>query len=176
MRNGALCPTISTAPVLAITSLVATSPGLSSSPSPLPIPTERRSLQCEVLLHISEYDFPGVDRWMLFSQESTRMVKNLKRIEKTWFPVSSSFRPLQPPPQGRHVLLSETSRACTIRVRRSSTGRLWNELGSHACVHHRNRRLGTSTEERISGRREPDPESPNQRQVVVIRCRKSYVG
>jgi hypothetical protein len=53
------------------TSLVATSPGLSSSPSPLPIPTERRSLQCEVLLHISEYDFPGVDRWMLFSQEST---------------------------------------------------------------------------------------------------------
>ena len=26
------------------------------------------------------------------------------------------------------------------------------------------------------GRREPDPESPNQRQVVVIRCRKSYVG
>jgi hypothetical protein len=31
-------------------------------------------------------------------------------------------------------------------------------------------------EERISGRREPDPESPNPRQVVVIRCRKSYVG
>src|ERR1022692_1089327 len=26
------------------------------------------------------------------------------------------------------------------------------------------------------GRREPDPESPNQRPVVVIRCRKSYVG
>ena len=26
------------------------------------------------------------------------------------------------------------------------------------------------------GRGEPDPESPNQRQVVVIRCRKSYVG
>jgi len=32
------------------------------------------------------------------------------------------------------------------------------------------------TEERISGRREPDPESPIQRQVVVIRCRKGYVG
>src|SRR5664280_2081792 len=56
-------------------------------------------------------------------------------------------------------LLSETSRACTIRVRRSSLGRLWNDLGSHACLHHRNRRPGTSPEERISGRREPDPES-----------------
>src|ERR1035437_5807496 len=73
-------------------------------------------------------------------------------------------------------LLSETSRACTIRVRRSTLGRLWNDLGSHACLHHRNRRPGTSTEERISGRREPDPESPNPRQVVVIRCRKSYAG
>jgi hypothetical protein len=28
--------------------------------------------------------------------------------------------------------LSETSRACTIRVRRSTLGRLWNDLGSHA--------------------------------------------
>jgi hypothetical protein len=33
-----------------------------------------------------------------------------------------------------------------------------------------------TSEERISGRREPHPESPNQRQVVVIQCRKSYVG
>src|SRR5207249_719104 len=73
-------------------------------------------------------------------------------------------------------LLSETSRACTIWVRQSSLGRLWNDLGSHACLHHRNRRPGTTTQERISGRREPHPESPNQRQVVVIRCRKSYVG
>src|ERR1039457_1792927 len=73
-------------------------------------------------------------------------------------------------------LLSKTSRACTIRVRRSTLERLWNELGSHAGLHHRNRRPGTSTEERISGRREPDPESPNPRQVVVIRCRKSYAG
>jgi hypothetical protein len=47
------------------------------------------------------------------------------------------------------VLPSETSRACTIRVRRSSSGRLRNDLGSHACLHHRNRRPGTSTEERI---------------------------
>src|SRR5258708_25267318 len=73
-------------------------------------------------------------------------------------------------------LLSETSRACTIRVRRSSSGRLWNDLGSHACLHHRNRRPGTFTEERISGRREPDPESPNQRQVAVIRCRKATLA
>src|SRR6516225_6614357 len=73
-------------------------------------------------------------------------------------------------------LLSETSRACTIRVRRSSLRRLWNALGSHACLHHRNRRPGPTTEERISGRGEPDPEGPNPRQVVVIRCRKSYVG
>src|ERR1039457_6367706 len=73
-------------------------------------------------------------------------------------------------------LLSETSRACTIRVRRSTLGRLGNDLGSHAGLHHRNRRPGTSTEERISGRREPDPDSPNQRPVAVIRCRKSYVG
>ena len=71
-------------------------------------------------------------------------------------------------------LLSGTSRTCTIRVRRSSLGRLWNDLGSHACLHHRNRRPGTSVDERISGRREPHPESPNQRQVAVIRCRKSY--
>src|SRR5580692_190573 len=33
-------------------------------------------------------------------------------------------------------LLSETSRACTIRIRRSSLGRLWNDLGSRACLHH----------------------------------------
>src|SRR5205085_2715602 len=48
-------------------------------------------------------------------------------------------------------LVSETSRACTMRVRRSSLRRLWNDLGSHACLHHRNRRPGTTTEERISG-------------------------
>jgi hypothetical protein len=48
-------------------------------------------------------------------------------------------------------LLSETSRAGTIRVRQSSLGRLWNDLGSHACLHRRNRRPGTFAEERISG-------------------------
>src|ERR1039458_7235928 len=40
-------------------------------------------------------------------------------------------------------LLSEISRACTIRVRRSTLGRLWNELGSHAGLHHRHRRSRT---------------------------------
>src|SRR5207344_1650559 len=101
----------------------------------------------------------------------------LRRVLPVWSKISNALKRLGF--RSRNFLaqlLSEASRACTIRVRRSSTGRLWNALGSHACLHHRNRRPGTSTEERISGRREPDPESPNQRQVVVIRCRKSYVG
>src|ERR1700746_1329410 len=66
-------------------------------------------------------------------------------------------------------LLSETSRACTIRVRRSSLLRLWNDLGSHACLHHRNRRPGTTSEERISGRREQDPESPSMKASALSR-------
>src|ERR1019366_4329971 len=57
-------------------------------------------------------------------------------------------------------LLSETSRACTIRVRRSTLERLWNELGSHAGLHHRHRRSRTAAAERISGCGEPYPESP----------------
>src|SRR5450759_1324895 len=59
-------------------------------------------------------------------------------------------------------LLSETLRACTIRVRRSTLGRLWNELGSHAGLHHRYGRSRTAGEERISGCGEPYPESPGQ--------------
>src|ERR1039458_8484589 len=102
----------------------------------------------------------------LWREPRWRMVKNLKRFEKAGFR-SHNFLA---------QMLSETSRACTIRVRRSTLGRLWNDLGSHAGLHHRNRRPGTSTEERIPGRREPDPESPNQRPAVVIRWRKSYVG
>src|ERR1035437_10286784 len=59
-------------------------------------------------------------------------------------------------------LLSETSRACTIRVRRSTLERLWNELGSHAGLHHRHCRSRTAAAERISGCGEPYPESPDQ--------------
>src|ERR1035438_8226938 len=59
-------------------------------------------------------------------------------------------------------LLCAVSRACTIRVRRSTLGRLWNELGSHAGLHHRHRRSRTAGEERISGCGEPYPESPDQ--------------
>src|ERR1035441_9174957 len=59
-------------------------------------------------------------------------------------------------------LLSETARACTIRVRRSSLGKLGNDLGSHACLHHRHRRSRTAVAERISGCREPYAEGPDQ--------------
>src|SRR5947209_11464337 len=69
-------------------------------------------------------------------------------------------------------LLSETSTASTIRVRRSSLRRLWNDLGSHACLHHRNRRPGTTTEERISDRREPDPESPIKGRLLLSDAEK----
>src|ERR1039457_4480037 len=100
------------------------------------------------------------------SHAAPRMVKNLKRFEKAGFR-SHNFLA---------QLLSETSTACTIRVRRSNLERLGDELGAHAGLDSRNRRPGTSTEERIPGRREPDPESPNQRPVAVIRCRKRYVG
>src|ERR1039457_5109687 len=62
------------------------------------------------------------------SHAAPRMVKNLKRFEKAGFR-SHNFLA---------QLLSETSTACTIRVRRSSLGRLWNDLGSHAGLHHRN--------------------------------------
>src|ERR1019366_9844368 len=66
-------------------------------------------------------------------------------------------------------LLSETSRACTIRVRRSTLGRLWNELGSHAGLHPRHRRSRTAGEERISGCGEPYPESPDQGPTASFR-------
>jgi hypothetical protein len=91
------------------------------------------------------------------------------RRDGVWSKISNALK--RPGFRSRNFpaqLLSETSRACTIRVRRSSSGRLWNDLGSHACLHHRNRRPGTSIEERISGRREPHPESPNQRHHVTV--------
>src|SRR5664280_3842703 len=66
-------------------------------------------------------------------------------------------------------LLSEISRACTIRVRRSTLGRLWNELGSHAGLHHRHRRSRTAGAERIPGCGEPYPESPDQGPTAPFR-------
>src|ERR1017187_932465 len=69
-----------------------------------------------------------------------------KRIAKipVWSKISSALKRLGFRSHSFLVhLLSETSRACTTRVRRSSLGRLWNDLGSHACVDHRNRRPGT---------------------------------
>jgi serine/threonine protein kinase len=105
------------------------------------------------------------------------VAKLFSEIDAVWSKISNALKRLDFRPRNLLAqLLSESSRTCTIRVRRSSLGSLWNDLGSHACLHHRNRRSGTSTEERISGRREPHPENPNQRQVVVIRCRESYVG
>src|SRR6516162_4934745 len=79
-------------------------------------------------------------------------------------------------------LLSETSRACTIRVRRSSLRRLWNALGSHACLHHRNRRPGPTTEERISGSRAKFRKSSGRPRVdeeterLVVRMAKENPG
>jgi hypothetical protein len=34
-------------------------------------PYQLNAVPVNEVLHISEYDFPGVDRWMLFSREST---------------------------------------------------------------------------------------------------------
>ncbi len=111
------------------------------------------------------------------STESGRYSTDVLKLELVWSKISNVLKRLGFRSRNFFAqLLSETSRACTIRVRRSSLRRLWNDLGSHACLHHRNRRPGTTTQERISGRGEPDPEGPDQRQVVVIQCRKSYVG
>ena len=49
-------------------------------------------------------------------------------------------------------------------------------MGSHACLHHRNRRSGTSTEERISGRREPDPESPIKGRLLLSDSEKATLA
>src|SRR2546430_16050104 len=62
------------------------------------------------------------------------------------------FLMIRRPP--RSTLFPYTTLFRSIWVRQSSLGRLWNDLGSHACLHHRNRRPGTTTQERISGRRD----------------------
>src|SRR5215813_4467975 len=54
--------------------------------------------------------------------------------------------------------------------------RLRNDLGACPSVCHRNRKPGTAAEERVFGRREPDPPSENPRPVVVIRRGKSNSG
>jgi hypothetical protein len=67
------------------------------------------------------------------------MVKNLKRFEKAGFR-SHNFLAQR---------LSETSRACTIRVRRSTLGRLWNDLGSNEYLAAENRILRAQIKGRL---------------------------
>ena len=71
-------------------------------------------------------------------------------VKPVWSKISNASTRLGFRSRNFLAQLSETSRACAIRVRRSSSGRLGNDLGSQACLHHGNRRPGTSTEERIS--------------------------
>src|SRR5258708_4739908 len=73
-------------------------------------------------------------------------------------------------------LVSETSRACTMRVRRSSLGRLWNALGAPARLCHRNSRSRTPVAKRISGGGEPDPERADQGSAAAFGRRKSNTG
>src|SRR2546430_2159469 len=73
-------------------------------------------------------------------------------------------------------LVSENSRACTIRVRRSSLGRLWNALGAPARLCHRNSRSRTPVAKRISGGGEPDPERADQGSVAAFGRRKGDTG
>src|SRR5664280_1789631 len=87
----------------------------------------------------------------------------LAMLQLVWSKISNTLKRLGFQSHNFLVqLLSETSRACTIRVRRSTLGRLWNELGSHAGLHHRHRRSRTAVAERISGGGEPYPEGPDQ--------------
>src|SRR5450759_3032235 len=91
---------------------------------------------------------------------STPQLSVCTKIDPVWSKISNALKRLGFQSHNfLTLLLSETSRACTIRVRRSTLGRLWNELGSHAGLHHRHRRSRTAGEERISGCGEPYPES-----------------
>ena len=97
----------------------------------------------------------GNDSEVQVFEQSGESVKKLRHREReptipVWSKISNALKRLGF--QSHNFLaqlLSETSRACTIRVRRSTLGRLWNDLGSHACLHHRNRRPGTSSKELI---------------------------
>jgi hypothetical protein len=85
-------------------------------------------------------------RWPWVRQavsEQTRQLLNLNVLDAVWSKISNAVKRLGFQSYDfLGQLLSKTSRACTIRVRRSSLGRLWNDLGSHACLHDRNRRPG----------------------------------
>jgi hypothetical protein len=70
-------------------------------------------------------------------------------------------------------LVSETSRACTIRVRRSGLGRPWNALSAPARLCHRNSRSRTPAAKRISGGGEPDPERSDQGSTATFGRRKN---
>src|SRR6266480_1004589 len=100
------------------------------------------------------------------AQGETRVVKNLKRIEKAWFPVSQFL------PQ----LVSETSRACTIRVRQSSLGRPWNAWGAPARLCHRNSESRTAAAKRISDGGERDSARSDQGSVTAFGRRKGDTG
>jgi len=73
-------------------------------------------------------------------------------------------------------LVFETSRACTIRVRRSSLGRPWNALGEPGRLCHRNSRSRPPVTKRISDRGEPDPERADQGSAGAFGRRKSNTG
>src|ERR1700674_2308120 len=97
--------------------------------------------------------------------------------QPVWSKISNALKRLGFRPRNFLAqLLSETSRAGTIRVRQSSLGRLWNDLGSHACLHHRNRRPGTFTEERISGEFWGRPRVDEETERFVVRMAKENPG
>src|SRR6266436_9845090 len=73
-------------------------------------------------------------------------------------------------------LVSETSRACTIRVRRSSLGRPWNAWDAPARLCHRNSESRTAVAKRISDGGEPDPARSDQGSVTAFGRRKGDTG
>src|SRR6266478_9211121 len=73
-------------------------------------------------------------------------------------------------------LVSETSRACTIRVRRSSLGRPWNAWDAPARLCHRNSESRTAVAKRISDGGETDPARSDQGSVTAFGRRKGNTG
>jgi len=94
------------------------------------------------------------------------LATNRSQPDPEWSKISSALkRPGFRSPNFLAQLVFETSRVCTIRVRRSSSGRLWNDLGSHACVHHRNRRPGTPSKKTFAS-----PAPPLSQKAKGTRC------